>query len=65
MEQYRREGNVKFPFFLTPEKHYVGKAWYKRSVYVPRDWKSKNVTLFLERPHIETIVYINGRESNT
>lgn len=62
MEQYRREGNVKFPFFLTPEKHYVGKAWYKRSVYVPRDWKSKNVTLFLERPHIETIVYINGRE---
>ena len=62
MEQYRREGNVKFPFFLTPEKHYVGKAWYKRSVYVPRDWKYKNVTLFLERPHIETIVYINGRE---
>ncbi len=62
MEQYRREGNVKFPFFLTPEKHYVGKAWYKRSIYVPRDWKSKNVTLFLERPHIETIVYINGRE---
>ena len=62
MEQYRREGNVKFPFFLTPEKHYVGKAWYKRSVYVPRDWRNKNVTLFLERPHIETIVYINGRE---
>ena len=62
MEQYRREGNVKFPFFLTPEKHYVGKAWYKRSIYVPRDWKYKNVTLFLERPHIETIVYINGRE---
>ncbi len=62
MEQYRREGNVKFPFFLTPEKHYVGKAWYKRNIYVPRDWKYKNVTLFLERPHIETIVYINGRE---
>ena len=62
MEQYRREGNVKFPFFLTPEKHYVGKAWYKRSVYVPRDWKNMNVTLFLERPHIETIVYVNGRE---
>lgn len=62
MEQYRQEGNVKFPFFLTPEKHYVGKAWYKRSIYVPRDWKYKNVTLFLERPHIETIVYINGRE---
>ena len=62
MEQYRREGNVKFPFFLTPEKHFVGKAWYRKSVYIPRDWKNQRVTLFLERPHIETTVYVNGRE---
>ena len=27
MEKYRRPGNVKFPFFLTPEKNYVGHAW--------------------------------------
>ena len=27
MEQYRQEGNVKYPFFLTPERHEVGKAW--------------------------------------
>lgn len=62
MEQYRREGNVKFPFFLTPEKHFVGKAWYRKRVYVPRSWKNQRVTLFLERPHIETTVYVNGRE---
>ena len=29
MEKYRVEGNMKFPFFLTPETHYVGYAWYK------------------------------------
>lgn len=23
MEKYRKEGNIKFPFFLTPDKHYV------------------------------------------
>ncbi|MBO6287759.1 MAG: beta-glucuronidase, partial [Prevotella sp.] len=62
MQQYREAGNVKYPFFLTPDRHYVGKAWYKRSVQVPKDWKKKRVVLYLERPHIETTVYVNGRE---
>ena len=60
MEKYRVEGNMKFPFFLTPETHYVGYAWYKKSVYVPDSWKNSRVTIFLERPHIETTVYVNG-----
>ena len=38
MEKYRVEGQMKFPFFLTPEKYYVGKAWYKKSVYVAASW---------------------------
>ena len=62
MERYRHEGQMKFPFFLTPKRHYVGNAWYRKTVYVPRDWKNQRVTLFLERPHIETTVYVNGHE---
>ena len=62
MEKYRHEGQMKFPFFLTPEKHYVGAAWYRKSVYIPRDWNDRRVTLFLERAHIETKVYVNGNE---
>ena len=62
MERYRVEGNVKFPFFLTPNKHYVGAAWYERSVTIPRSWKKRPVLLYLERPHIETTVFVNGRE---
>jgi hypothetical protein len=62
MEPYRRLGQMKFPFFLTPEKHYVGNAWYKRTVMVPMEWSGRNVTLFLERPHIETTVFVNGEE---
>ena len=62
MEKYRQEGNMKFPFFLTPEKHYVGGAWYRRSVYVPESWKKRHITLYLERPHIETTVYVNGQK---
>ena len=61
MEKYRVKGNVKFPFFLTPQRHYVGHAWYRRTVRIPNEWKSQRMTLMLERPHIETTVYINGR----
>ena len=62
MEKYRHEGDMKFPFFLTPERHYVGNAWYKRKIYVPDGWKHQRIMLFLERPHIETTVYVNGQE---
>ena len=62
MEPYRRKGQMKFPFFLTPEKHYVGNAWYRRYVYIPKEWSDQRITLFLERPHIETTVFVNGRE---
>ena len=62
MAKYRTEGQMKFPFFLTPSRHYVGTAWYRRKVYVSDDWKDKQVTLLLERPHIETTVYVNGHK---
>ena len=61
MEKYRVEGQMKFPFFLTPERHYVGAAWYHKKVYVPAEWKDRALTLYLERPHIETTVYVNGQ----
>ena len=60
MEKYRVEGKMKFPFFLTPNRHYVGHAWYSRIVKVPEAWRGCQVTLFLERPHIETRVMVNG-----
>ena len=62
MAKYRVEGQMKFPFFLTPDRHYTGCAWYRRTVYVPADNQHQQVTLYLERPHIETTVYINGQE---
>ena len=54
MEKYRIDGQVKLPFFLTPDKHYVGVAWYQKTVQVPANWKGQRIVLFLERPHIET-----------
>ena len=66
--KYRESGNIKFPFFLTPDKEYVGVAEYSRKVDIPVDWSGTDITLFLERPHIETSVYVNshfvGRDSS-
>ena len=59
---YREPGNIKFPFFLTPDKEYVGNAYYSKTVNVPADWKGKRVLLHLERPHIETTLTVNGKE---
>ena len=61
LARYREQGNVKFPFFLTPKKYYVGHAWYRRTVRVPESWEGRPVTLYLERPHIETTLYVNGQ----
>jgi len=62
MEKYRVDGNVKIPFFLTPDKHYVGVAWYQKEVSIPSSWKGERIVLFLERPHIETTVWVNDKK---
>ena len=60
-EPYRRPGNVKVPFWLQPDKHYVGPAWYERDVVVPPEWKGRRLVLHLERPHWQTIAWLDGR----
>lgn len=68
MEKYRVEGNVKVPFFLTPQKHYVGKAWYRKTVNIDRiqykNGEPISFELFLERPHVASSVWINGKRLN-
>lgn len=63
MEKYRQPGNLKFPFWLTPDKYYVGPAWYQKAVTIPANWKGKHIELFLERCHTETIVWVDDKET--
>jgi len=63
MAKYRVEGNMKFPFFLTPNKHYIGHAIYTKKVTIPSSWKGRRVILYLERPHIETSVRVNQKDA--
>ncbi len=57
---YRQPGNIKYPCWLQPEKHYAGAAWYRRSVEIPSRWAGKRLVLSLERPHWETTLWIDA-----
>ena len=62
-EKYRQPGNIKIPFWLKPVKYYKGVAWYQKEVDLPQEWIGKDITLFLERPHWESTVYVNGKKA--
>ena len=65
MEKYRQEGDVKFPFWLTPKKHFKGMAWFQKEFSIPSNWNAKDVVLFLERPHWQTKVWVDSLEIGT
>jgi hypothetical protein len=60
-QQYQTPGNFKMPFWLQPDRHYVGAAWYQRPIDLPQDWQGKRLALFLERPHWKTTVWLDDR----
>src|SRR5664280_2853287 len=62
-EKYRQPGNIKIPFWLKPVKYYKGVAWYQKEVEIPSAWNKKDIILFLERPHWESTVYVNGKKA--
>jgi hypothetical protein len=64
-ERYRLPGNIKIPFWLKPVKYYKGVAWYQKEVDLPHGWDGRNIMLYLERPHWESTVYVNGKKAGT
>ena len=61
-EKFRQPGNMKVPFWLNPEKHYVGVAWYQKEIDIPQSWANQPVELELERTHWETTLFLDGNE---
>ena len=61
LEKFRVQENLKLPFWLTPVKYYVGAAWYRKNITIPDSFNKKRVVLFLERPHTETVVWVNNK----
>ncbi|MBE7172200.1 MAG: beta-glucuronidase [Williamsia sp.] len=63
LAKYRQPDNLKIPFWLTPLKHYVGVAWYQRDIEIPAGWQHKQISLLLERSHIQTQAWIDGQQA--
>ena len=59
---YRKEGNIKIPFWLQPERKYTGAAWYQKELLIPESWKNKHIVLHLERAHWETRIWIDDQK---
>ncbi|MEZ5426828.1 MAG: discoidin domain-containing protein [Pyrinomonadaceae bacterium] len=62
---YIAPGKVKVPFLAQPPRHYTGVAWYQKKIEIPADWQGKRVVLFLERPHWESTVWVDGKKSGS
>lgn len=41
---------------------YEGPAWCQKDVVIPESWRGRHITLFLERAHWKTAVWVDGRE---
>ena len=61
MAPYRSAENFKIQYFLLPDRHYIGPAWYSRNIEIPEDWTGKQLTLSLERCHWESQLWLDGK----
>jgi len=62
LAKYRKAGDLKIPFWLTPVKHYTGAAWYQKEITIPAGWSGSRILLSLEYAHSETRVWIDHVE---
>lgn len=65
LKKYQTPDNYKTQQFLLPDRHYIGAAWYSREFEIPDAWAGKRISLFLERCHWESRLWINGKPIGT
>ena len=46
---------------LTRRHAYLGKAWYRKKVSIPKSWKNLEISLFLERTKASSL-YLDGKK---
>lgn len=57
---YHDPNNIRFPYWLQPDKKYTGAAWYQKKITIPENWIENTIWLNLERPHWESTIWINS-----
>lgn len=57
---FRDDDTFKMPFWLQPERVYVGAAWYERTIDIPEAWAGQRVSVDLERVHWISKAWLDG-----
>jgi len=47
---------------LTRKFSYIGPAWFRRTIEIPKEWEGRHITLFLERVIWESRLWLDGKE---
>ena len=58
---FRKPDSLHYPYWLQPEKHYIGYAWYQKTLTIPKNCKDKHLVLDLERCHWQTQVWVDSQ----
>lgn len=61
-ERFRQPDSFKIPFWLQPDKHYAGAAWYQKTITIPDQWLNQRIQLMLERAHWKTTLWVDDRQ---
>jgi len=64
-EEYRKQGNIKIPFWFKPVKYYKGVAWFQKEVELPSSWNGQQVILSLERCHWKSELFVNDKKAGS
>ncbi|MBI9019277.1 MAG: discoidin domain-containing protein [Phycisphaerae bacterium] len=56
-----KDGLYRQSMWWTPDRVYVGAAWYQKDVKIPQSWKNTKILLHLERVHWETQLWVDDK----
>ncbi|OXU14033.1 discoidin domain-containing protein [Sedimentisphaera salicampi] len=56
-----KNGLYRQSMWWTPDRVYVGAAWYQKDVEIPNEWKNTTILLHLERVHWETQLWVDNK----
>jgi hypothetical protein len=60
LEKFRQPDNYKVPFWLTPQKYYLGAAWYQKDIVILLAGRETGA-LYIERVHIRSAIWLDGK----
>ena len=56
------EDNFRWPYTLQPDLHFRGTSVVSKDVEIPESFLDKHLTLYIERAHIKTTLFVNEQK---